>query len=242
MTPLETLRALGTGSEAPSESKDRVRSALLAALTGASVATAAGAVLTKQLATLPPAKGALVAGLTGSKALALAAGIWLFGGVAGVALYGALWPQQVRVVYVDRAVPPFALPKPANEPEKAAPSVPSAAAVAAPSSAARHGSASAATSGSVRAPESELSRERALLDLARENAAHGEPALVLEQVERHRQQFPKGRLGEEREALAIRALLALGHTEQARARAELFHATYPSSFLTPVIEAALSAP
>jgi hypothetical protein len=81
-----------------------------------------------------------------------------------------------------------------------------------------------------------------LLDLARANAARGEPALALTQTEQHRQQFPHGRLTEEREALAIRALLSLGRTADAQARAQAFRATYPNSFLTPVIDSALSAP
>jgi hypothetical protein len=49
-----------------------------------------------------------------------------------------------------------------------------------------------------------------LLDQVPANAARGEPALVLAEVDRHRRQFPRGRLAEERAALAIRALLALG--------------------------------
>ncbi len=38
MTPLETLRVLGTGNEAPTESKQRVYGALLASLEAAALA------------------------------------------------------------------------------------------------------------------------------------------------------------------------------------------------------------
>lgn len=65
---------------------------------------------------------------------------------------------------------------------------------------------------------------------------------MLGAVAQHRQQFPHGRLTEEREALAIRALLALGRTEGARQRAAAFRVNYPNSFLIPALDSALSAP
>src|SRR4051812_19191882 len=100
MKPLETLRALGTGGEAPAEAKQRVRAALLATLGAAAAASAAAVAATP--ARLPPAPAPLVAGLTSGKALLAAAGIWLIGGATGAALYGAMHSREVRVVYVDR--------------------------------------------------------------------------------------------------------------------------------------------
>src|SRR6188768_990927 len=188
MKPLETLRALGTGGEAPASAKQRVYGALMASLGAAAAATAAAEIA--KTASLPATPAPLVAGLSSAKALAVAAGIWLIGGATGAALYGALHPQEVRVVYVDRPVFSSNVPAPAT----------SATAVPAASSAAlepvvepspkRAVAASVASAG----PASVLSRERTLLDLARENAAHGEPALVLEQTEQHRAQFPRGKL------------------------------------------------
>jgi hypothetical protein len=99
-----------------------------------------------------------------------------------------------------------------------------------------------AASSSGNLPGSQLAQERALLDLARSNAARGEPALALEQVARHREQFPQGRLAEEREALGIRALLSLGRKQEAQERAQAFRTSYPNSFLLPVVDSALSAP
>ncbi|HEX7451555.1 MAG TPA: hypothetical protein VF294_04690, partial [Polyangiaceae bacterium] len=66
MTALETLRALGTGSDAPSESKQRVYGALLASIEAAALAgaTAGAAALPKPPPSLPPAP--LVAGIAGS--------------------------------------------------------------------------------------------------------------------------------------------------------------------------------
>ena len=254
MTPLETLRALGTGSEAPADAKQRVHSALLASLEGAAAAAAAGAAaLHPPPTSLPPAPLGVVAGAAGSKTVAIAVGIWLLGGATGAALYGALRPPQVHVVYVDRpalARPPAAPPQePANttkEPAKAAEIAGLSAGLprlAAPLNAGlSHGAGAPSAAASAAGPSSELARERALLDLARASAAQGEPGQVLERVAEHTAQFPHGHLTEEREALAIRALLALGRESEARERAQAFRSAYPNSFLTPVIDSALSAP
>jgi len=61
-------------------------------------------------------------------------------------------------------------------------------------------------------------------------------------VAQHRRQFPRGRLAEERDALAIRALISLGRTTEARQRARAFRTAYPNSFLAPALESALSKP
>jgi len=225
--PLEALRALGTGGEAPTEAKQRVYGALMASLGAAATAAA----LTES-ASVAPAPAPIITGLSNAKALLIASGIWLFGGAVGVALYGVLHAQEVRVVYVDRPVLANSIVAP---PTETSPS----------------GSASVATSAdpvakriavSSVSPTSQLSRERALLDLARASAARGEPALSLQQTEQHRAQFPRGKLSEEREALAIRALHSLGRADETLARARAFHSTYPDSFLTPAIDSALSAP
>jgi hypothetical protein len=79
-----------------------------------------------------------------------------------------------------------------------------------------------------------------LLDIARQSAAHGEPAQELSQVTAYQREFPHGRLAEEAEALAIRALLSLGQKGEAYARASAFREKYPDSFLTPAIEPALT--
>jgi len=239
VTPLETLRALDAGEEAPAQAKARVRAALLASLEAAAVATAAGTLThPKPIGTLPPVPPALVAGAVSSKTLTVALGIWLFGGVTGAALYGALRPQQVRVVYVDRPAAPLVL--------QSTPAPPSL--IVSPSSPLLPGSAPARAASpspvvtSALSASSELARERALLDPARKSMAQGEPALALQRTEQHRQQFPHGHLTEEREALGIRALLALGRANEARQRAQAFRVAYPNSFLLPAVELALAAP
>jgi len=235
MKRIETLRALGTGGEAPASAKQRVYEALMASLGTAAAVTAAAGIAKTSLA---PAPAPLLAGLSSAKALAVAAGIWLIGGATGAALYGALHPQEVRVVYVDRPVFSNSVAAPVTS---AGPAPTASTATLEPvvdSGPKRVASASGAPA----SPASLLSRERALLDLARQSAAHGEPALVLAQTEQHRAQFPRGKLSEEREALAIRALHSLGRADEVRSRAQAFRLAYPHSLLMPVIDSALSAP
>ena len=241
MKSLDALRALGPGRDAPGAAKERVYSALLASLEAAAIGTAgaAKASAAKASAALSPAATPALAGLASSKALLIGAGIWLIGGATGAALYGAFQHEHVRVVYVDRPVVMSPTPTLAPSAAALAPSLEPSTANAAP---AVRAAPSALSSSAARSEGSQLARERALLDIARAAAARGEPALAFERAERHRRQFPHGRLAEEREALAIRALIALGRSDEARARANAFRASYPNSFLTPVIDSALSVP
>lgn len=129
MTPLETLRALGTGNEPSAEAKQRVSNALFAALETAAATATAASVAKHSVAPSGPAVAApLLGGAVGSKALAVAAGIWLLGGVTGAAIYRVLGPHELRVVYVDRpaaAVAPVApvAPSAGPNPELPGPSV-----------------------------------------------------------------------------------------------------------------------
>ena len=235
MKPLEALRALGTGGEAPVDAKQRVQAALTASL--GTMASAASATAMHS-ATPSAAPTPLVVGLTGAKALVIAGGIWLMGGATGAALYGALRTQEVRVVYVDRPVVSNSVTVPPTAISAVAPPLAPTASDSNTATAALEARRALPST----APGSELARERTLLDLARADAARGEPLLVLEQTRRHRAQFPHGKLSEEREALSIRALRSLGRISEARARAETFHLTYPNSLLAPAIDSALSAP
>jgi hypothetical protein len=89
--------------------------------------------------------------------------------------------------------------------------------------------------------EGPLGRERAVLDPARAALAAGEPARALERANRHLREFPGGILSEEREAIAINALVRLGKFGQATRRATAFRARYPRSLLTHSVDAAVAA-
>lgn len=69
------------------------------------------------------------------------------------------------------------------------------------------------------------------LDLLREaqRLQAGEPAAALAVVARHQRLFPSGILAQEREMVAIEALMRLGRRDAARARAATFLRQYPGS-------------
>lgn len=234
MKPLDALRALGTGGEAPAPAKERVYDALLASLEGATAPMARGPAANFGSSATPPTLNA--------KLWALGTAIWVVGGITGAFLYGALRPPAARLVYVERpqavnlppmpsfTAQPSAPPQPSVQPPHLLPP-------ATPSRALGSNDASA------RLPSaSQLAQERALLDLARRAASRGEPAAALTLAEQHGASFPRGQLSEEREALAIRALLALGQRDRARARADAFRSRFPSSFLGSMLESAFANP
>lgn len=87
---------------------------------------------------------------------------------------------------------------------------------------------------------STLGAEQSLLDAARHALARGEPGAGLAPLNRHALRFPKGILAEEREALAVRILCAVGHAGAATARAENFHRRFPNSLFAPAVNNAIA--
>lgn len=85
---------------------------------------------------------------------------------------------------------------------------------------------------------STMAAERQLLDAARTALARGEPRSGVVFLTKHAKQFPKGTLAEEREALHVRILVAMGDNDSAVAHAESFREHYPNSIFMPVIERA----
>jgi hypothetical protein len=83
--------------------------------------------------------------------------------------------------------------------------------------------------------------ERALLDAARVALSNGEPDEAVTLVERHANEFPHGRLVEESDALAVRALVKSGRYDEARARGAAFKAKWPRSLALPAVDAALAS-
>lgn len=84
-----------------------------------------------------------------------------------------------------------------------------------------------------------LTAERALLDVARGALESEDGAAALAAAERHNREYPTGILVQEREAIAIRALVTLGRTADARARAGRFRERFPESALLPMIDSTL---
>jgi hypothetical protein len=80
-----------------------------------------------------------------------------------------------------------------------------------------------------------------MLDSARNALTRGDPAGALAILDRHAKRFPGARLGEEREALAIQALVLSDRYDDARARAARFRSTAPNSLFLPAIESSLGS-
>ena len=73
-----------------------------------------------------------------------------------------------------------------------------------------------------------------------QDALQSNPARALAQVNRHAARFPHSALAQEREVIAIEALLRLGRSDEARLRAARFEQSYPTSAHVPRIEALIT--
>jgi hypothetical protein len=89
------------------------------------------------------------------------------------------------------------------------------------------------------ATSSSISAEQAILDTARVALGREDGDAALAATAVHAQRFPHGQLSEEREAIAIQALVLVGRAPDARARAEQFARTYPGSALLPAVREAI---
>ncbi|MGK4006153.1 hypothetical protein WMF31_26275 [Sorangium sp. So ce1036] len=125
------------------------------------------------------------------------------------------------------AAPPPAAPAPEAEAPRAAAPAPrrEAARAARPAAPAAPPGTTAAPSGD------ELLREARRLEQARAALADS-PEASLSTLDAHRSEFPNGQLAEERELIAIQALMRLGRADEARARAEAFLQRFPSTAYT----------
>ncbi|MET0593675.1 MAG: hypothetical protein ABW133_13310 [Polyangiaceae bacterium] len=83
---------------------------------------------------------------------------------------------------------------------------------------------------------SDLRAERAMLDQAQRALARGDATTSWSVLTAHTRRFPHGRLEEEREALAVKTLAALGRNDEAKARGARFRARYPDSLLRSTID------
>jgi TolA-binding protein len=138
-----------------------------------------------------------------------------------------------RVVYVDRPVP---LPTPSAAVPSAPPPPAPADSAASPRPAPdAHPAPSALGSGEA------SPAERLLIDDARTKLTSGDPTAALARLQEHAHRFPGGRLIEEREALAIEALVQSGQYDAARARAAKFHARWPGSLFLPAVDTTIQS-
>jgi hypothetical protein len=88
-------------------------------------------------------------------------------------------------------------------------------------------------------PGEQLARERVLLDAARGALERQDGEAVLAAADEHERMYPNGMLAQEREAMAVRALVLLDRPDEARARVQRFRARFPDSVLLPAMSAAV---
>jgi hypothetical protein len=156
---------------------------------------------------------------------------FVVGGASGAALHARLSAQPPQVVFLDRVIP-VATPQPSREPSPTivaseSPPAPSIPRPARPSSSATHAS--------------QLIAEKVLLDEARAGLVQGEPSRAIERLERHRRTFLNPVLAEERDAMWVEALAQAGRPAEARAHADAFRRTYPSSLFLATVDSAIAA-
>ncbi|CAN5491013.1 hypothetical protein BH11MYX1_BH11MYX1_28380 [soil metagenome] len=186
---------------------------------------------------LPPPLGAaatpaVVAGVTKAalavKLGALAAVIGLAGGGAWLAFHGR--------ASVEPSAPPSAAPiAPPIAPPVVTPAVvplPSPAPLPTPKPA-------ILVPPHVTRPAIDPAAEAALVTAAQQALVDHDPALALARTRDHAVRFPAGPHAEERDRIAIEALLGLGHTADARAAAARFFTRYPRSIYRTRVQALL---
>jgi len=84
-----------------------------------------------------------------------------------------------------------------------------------------------------------LAAERALLDVARSALARGEAGEALAATSRHAHEYADGALVEEREAIAVKALVALGRKDEARTRVRALEQRFPAGLSVRAAKAAV---
>jgi len=257
---LEPLGPLALRALAAEKGRGDIDAAMQERLLGRVVATVAvGAAVTAVAGSAAAAAGkagpgagagaggtSIAAGLT-IKALPWIIGAFVAGGGTGAAIHAAAAPSSSSPPqpsqHVERAPSPLPVPSPLPD-VSAAPSLSSmpvgslpAAVSAAPP--APRPSASAAQ-GTAAGTDVDLASERALVDRARAALSRGQTRYALDALDTHTTRYPRGRLSEEREALAVDALARAGRLDDARARASRFHAAYPNSVFGGVVDAAIA--
>lgn len=240
-----------------SEAKRRVLGRMGAGFLAGSVATVVATSTAKASATAGAVtvgffarKGsiALAAFFLGGLGGALGIGVALKVGGAPAPSHSALTPTTVPIVAsivarpIDAKTTPLVTPTPSVPEIGTAPPVTTSVAPMAPAPLVAPATANAATASvASTSHDADLASERMLIEMARSALAHGAPDQALAAVAKHQSKFPAGQLSEERESLAVHALVAAGRMDEARARAERFRQRYPKSLFLAGIDAAVGA-
>lgn len=188
-----------------------------------------------------------------AKTLALVAAGTIFGGFTGAGIHAALTkpppPAPAPVVAVAPVVPAVAPPPvvdappvaPEEEEELVEQPTPSSPEIATPKKGTKQRTKKGTLVPVVTSDEA-LAQERSIIETARAALSRGRAEEALAETERHAAMFPTGRLAEERESLAIQALMTVGRTSEARQRAATFQQQHPRSLLLPLIRKLMATP
>jgi hypothetical protein len=104
------------------------------------------------------------------------------------------------------------------------------------------GGAALAADAAVITPRDTTFEEDNLLRMARVALGRGDIGAALSAIRLHIARFPYGRLADERELLAVEALVRSGHLDQARERAAAFRLAHPDSLALHLIDELLAHP
>ncbi len=174
----------------------------------------------------PTGSGSGALGRIATRVNRLAVAMFALGAVTGAVLHAWLQhPRADRIVYVDRpvAAPPVASPS----------VVPAAPRIQAggeePTEFPRKPPARSLPASGAR----DLAAERALLDRVQRALRAGDLVGAQRAIDTHARRFPDGILAEEREALAIKTLVAAGRREDAQKRAAAFRERFPDGLFQP---------
>jgi len=225
----ESQRALlqhGVNIAPPRDAEARVWMALVGSLgaTAAGGAAAAGDASTKTVTTTAGVK----TGLASMKIAAIVAGLTALAAVVALVSY-VFSPEPHERSGAGAAAQPPAVEAPAIAPPAPPAAVETPPADGPPPASAAPARTAPGAHRSVRSPARRLGDETTLIKDARQALRAGDAARALRLLEESRRLFPAGVLQQERERLAIEALVKAGRAAEASARANAFLRKYPDS-------------
>ena len=232
----ELLTSAAQGVEPPRGAKQRVAESVAASALSLHVPRTPGTAARRAAHSLVTR--------TGSWALKPVISAFALGAIAGAAAYATLEKRPPeRIVYIERVGSPAVSVEATPSPIDSAPLAGAVSALAASASEISSNARRTAPRGTSAQPSrsNALEVERMLLDKARRALGAGRSEDVLQAIGEHELQFPRGALVEEREALAVNALVLSHRPDEARDRADRFIRRFPASMLRPSVEAAIAA-
>ncbi|HEY4157894.1 MAG TPA: hypothetical protein VGM29_07345 [Polyangiaceae bacterium] len=233
---LAALREMPTENDLYAAAQARVGSRLGISLAGAAVSLSPGSAGTALPASLPQPDASALFSIGARRFAGWLAAAFAAGALSGGALEH--WrSRQLQPARIQLSTTPVA-----SAPASAALQVAELSPSAAPTSPAPNPSAPAlaSTARGAFSGGSRFAAEQTLLDAARAALTQGEPERSMRLLESHAARFPNGVLSEEREALAIRALVATSRYGEAELRADGFQRRYPNSLFAPTVSAAIA--